>query len=220
MMCNANKLTLFPGKQVYRLDNDDTTVTKTADGFSDKGGIYVLANILHNVVHSNIIEARNQLCSQVTEHFRNASLSPECTDFSTPTNAFFISAIFGLGSFLDSFATLCNTSFPDGEHENTVNFMGYGFKTGEVPGLQRKKLEILSYTFSGKHIIGVWNQCKHERPWLGFVGISDGDGDADIKDGQGKAFFRDFIIPVYRIAQDMLSDFARYHQVTLRKLSM
>jgi hypothetical protein len=144
-------------------------------------------NILHNVVHSNIIEGRNQLCSRSTEHFQGANLSQEeRKDFSTPANAFFISAIFGLGSFLDSFAALCNTIFPDDKHRDKVNFMQFGFETGEVPSLHRKKLQILSYKFSGKHIIGIWNNCKHERPWLGLVSISDGDGYADIKDDQGK----------------------------------
>lgn len=220
-LCDTTKLTCFPGKQVYRLD--DTTTTD-ADGFSNQGGIYVLANILHNNVHSNIIEGRNQLCLRVAEHFRNTTLDPVARapvqDFSTPANAFFISAVFGLGSFLDSMAVLCNRMYPDGEHADRVNFMQYGFKTGETSGLHLKKLQILSCTFAGKEINGIWNQCKHERPWLGLVTISEGDGDADIRDNDGKRFFRDFIMPIYKDAQDMLSELARRNKVTLRKLSL
>lgn len=220
-VCKADELTFFPGKQVYRLTNHETTTTKTADGFSDRGGIYVLANILHNVVHSNIIEGRNQLCSRSTENFQGANLSQEeRKDFSTPANAFFISAIFGLGSFLDSFAALCNTIFPDEKHRDKVNFMQFGFETGEVPSLHRKKLQLLSYKFSGKHIVEIWNQCKHERPWLGLVSISDGDGYADVKDDQNKGIFLDFIMPVYTIAQEMLSDLAKHHHLTVKKLSL
>lgn len=221
MSNTIHELTKFPGKQIYRFGTKNEM--GDGDGFSEEGGIHVLANILHNVVHSNIIEGRNQLRFLEAEHYRNALLSNQdriWQDFNTPANAFFVSAVFGLGSLLDSMAALCDRMFPDGQQRTVeVNFSKYGFETGKIPGLHLTKLKILDCTFSHMKINQVWNKCKHEMPWLGSLAI-DSEGIADIRGNDGKCLFSDFIIPIYELVQDMLSKLALYKGMEFRNLSL
>lgn len=218
-----NRLTAFPDKQVYRLQ-DSTTKTDNGNGFSEAGGIYVLANILHNVVHSNIIEGRHQLILAYEEHDRNGKLLEKdrvWNDYSTAVNAFFVSAIFGLGSLLDSMATICESMFPSGQSLRAqVNFSQYGFETGKLPQLHSLKLKILACTFSELNIIQIWNKCKHEMPWLGKVSVSSSNDRADIWGADGKRLFLDFILPVYEHVQEMLANIANYKKMKIKTLSL
>ena len=198
------RLTTFPCKQLYTLE-------KREPSFTPAGGVLVLANILHHTVHSNLIDARNHLAAAYHDWDGGA-------EFDTLTNSLLVSAIFGMGSFLDSLAALCQDIFFEGSAR--VNFANYGFLNTNLRGMEKKKESICRYRFGGLSFGKLWNKCKHEQPWLGHVSICTRGNYADICDSDNVAVLRDVLVPIFYDAQEMLLILAKTQRVTLKRHSI
>ena len=188
-------------KELYRLEKREPSFTPAA-------GILVIANILHNTVHTNLIDARNHLAVAYREWESGA-------DFDVLTNSLLVSAIFGMGSFLDSLAALCQDIFFEGSAR--VNFANYGFLNTNLRGMEKKKESICGYRFGGLSFCKLWNKCKHEQPWLGRVSICTRGNYADICDSENIAVLRDVLVPIFMDAQEMLLTLAKTQSVTSLK---
>ena len=170
----------------------------------------VLAHLLHHNVYTDLTNARKEL----KRHYEYSGPGKNEHDDSIRFNSYCVSAIFALGSFLDSFATLCQkfkdelpgrTPKPETSSKNLSNFMAYNFPKCIGETLQEEKKAILNCSFNGLQFNDYWNNCKHEHPWLGIISKFTTDGYADIADKDNKKmFFKDMLIPVYKTAQKML----------------
>ena len=153
------------------------------EGFTEKGGIAVIANQLECVALT-LLYARRELFKDAPDGF--------------VVNGTLVSALTGLQSILDCIATFCQHYEPDDAlNDAKIYFTSYSFIGVRVNFMQQVRRELLHLQFNGQNYNDLANMCKHTSPWLGSVSTSDKTGLNDVYDDQGRGAFNDMIAPLY-----------------------
>jgi hypothetical protein len=176
------------------------------NGFTSKGGIAVIANQL-NVVARTLIAARKDLTSEI-----NSDSGSYAHPSIYVVNGLLASATTGLQAVLDAVTSFCHHLEPDEDHEGLVYFNTYPFHVTTWEFIRVfKERQIQPLMFDDLRFNDLANRLKHELPWLGVLS-KDSDGLCDIRDGSGRALFRDMLVPMYNIAKSIVQRLGSKYQ--------
>jgi hypothetical protein len=119
-------------------------------------------------------------------------------------NGLLASAATGLQAVLDAVASFCHNLEPDDDHVGLLYFNTYLFRVTTWEFIREsKQRQIDPLSFDGMGFNDLANRLKHELPWIGVLS-KDSDGLCDIRDGSGRAVFREMLVPMYTVAKNIV----------------
>ena len=183
------------------------------DGWTEKGGIAVVANQL-GIVAKTLISARNELNCEATPNETNGLAYPSAF----MVNGLLASSTTGLQAVMDSVASLCNDLARDDDFSGDIHFNTFPFCVTSwdfIKATRRDKIRPLR--FDGLSFDELANKLKHTQPWLGYISQGNPDCMKDIHDAQGVGVLRRVLVPIYNEVKSIVERIgSKYNQsVTL-----